>query len=419
MPSKTVSNLVGVPFARRRDFRCGAFLAEAGCPVTTVYLLTSGQVRCFSLSEDGCEATTAVLGPGQLVGVSALLGVATNGLFAQALTPVRVWAMPIAQLKDEVWRNPMLLGLLVGALAQRSALTQGLLRDVLLLPVRDRLGDMELRLSAALGGRRPALNRTQLAGLVHARPETLTRVVARHFAAECDPQPWLKLRTFRRGAVLANLDAPPGHVYQLVVGELQIALAGGDKRQFSLHMLGAGDFLGIAGLVGLPPTGLIAIGLSDGAVRRLSADEFLRHIAAEPDRLRGLAQQLGHELIGMEVQLGLASARTARQRLLAYLRELELQSPVEDRLTLSHELLARRIGSSRETVTRALRALEQEGIITRDGRRVRLRTRPQVRIGEVLLLAKKRRQEPKYRGHVHKSAGDPHDQPRQLLVVDG
>src|SRR5204862_4555737 len=106
MPSKTVSNLVGVPFARTRDFRCGAFLAEAGCPATTLYLLANGQVRCFSLSEDGCEATTAVLGPGQLVGVSALFGVPASILFAQALTPVRAWALPVTQLKEEVWRSP-------------------------------------------------------------------------------------------------------------------------------------------------------------------------------------------------------------------------------------------------------------------------------------------------------------------------
>ncbi len=303
MGSQLRSSLVGVPFARGRDFRCGAFVVEAGCPATTVFLLSSGQVRCFALSEDGCEATTAVLGPGQLVGVSALFGVTTNLLFAQALTPVQAWALPVKQLEEEVWRNPMLLGLLVGSLAQRFALAEGLLRDVLLLPVRDRLGDMELRLSAALGGRRPALNRAQLAGLVHARPETLTRVVAglvharpetltrvvaSHFAAASQPQP--KLRAFCEGAVLTDLDAPPGHVNQLIEGELQIALAGADKRQFSTHTLRAGDFVGIAGLVGLPPTGLTAIALAAGAVRTISADEPARGAArAGPAARRGAA----------------------------------------------------------------------------------------------------------------------------------
>src|SRR5204862_4000978 len=120
--------------------------------------------------------------------------------------------------------------------------------------------------------RRPALNRTQLAGLVHARPETLTRVVATHFSSDSHP-PQAKLRAFRCGEVVGDLDAPPGHVNQLIRGELQIALAGADKRQFSMHPLRAGDFVGIAGLVGLPPTGLTAVALSDGAVRTISADE--------------------------------------------------------------------------------------------------------------------------------------------------
>jgi CRP-like cAMP-binding protein len=418
MPSKHCTDLIGVPFARRREFPCGAFLAEAGCAATTVYLLSSGQVRCFSLSEDGCEATTAVLGPGQLVSVAALFGDRVNRLFVQALTPVSAWALPTAQMKEEIRRNPMLLGLVVGALAQRFALAEGLLRDVLLLPVGDRLGDMERRLSATLGGRPPALNRRQLAGLVQARPETLTRVVAT--PAAINPraaQALPKLRGFRRGAVLAGLDAGPGQINQLVEGELQIALVGADKRQLSVRTLRAGEFFGIAGLVGLPPTGLTAIALTDGMVRTYSADEFLRYVASESDGLRRLAQQLGHRLTHMERQLGFAAARTARQRLIVFLRHQENQTDG----TLSHELLARRIGTSRETVTRTLRVLEQEGIISRDGRRVRLRTRSAdevSRIGDVFLLAKKRRQQPEYRRHVHKSARDPHDQARQLLVVD-
>src|SRR5207248_10626852 len=113
----TGSLLVGVPFARRREFRVGEFLAEAGCAADSVYLLSAGQVRCFSLSEDGCEATMAVLGPGQLVGIACIFGARTHAQFAQALTPVRAWALPASQLREEVWRNAILLGLVVGALA--------------------------------------------------------------------------------------------------------------------------------------------------------------------------------------------------------------------------------------------------------------------------------------------------------------
>src|SRR5205085_6936858 len=230
---------------------------------------------------------------------------------------------------EEVWRNAILLGLVVGALAQRFALAEGLLRDVLLLPVRDRLGDVQLRLAIMLSGTRPALSRSQLARLVQARPETLARVPARHaWAAECSDAPvrLAPLREFRAGDVLADVDAPPGHVNQLVDGQLQIALAGDDKRQVSMSTLQAGDFVGISGLVGLPPTGLRAFALADGAVRTLCAHEFLRDIATEPAALRRLAQQLEDGLMQVERQLSFAATRTVRQRLVAYLRDMDRQS---------------------------------------------------------------------------------------------
>src|ERR1051326_941355 len=219
----TNSILVGVPFARRREFRAGEFLAEAECATDNVYLLSGGQVRCFSISEDGCEATTAVLGPGQLVGVGGLFGGLSHALFAQALTPVQTWAMPTATLRQEMQHNPMLLGLVAGALAQRVALAEGLLRDVLLLPVRDRLDDVEVRLALTLRGKRPALSRSQLADLVKARPETLTRVVPTSgcFKAGSNRLPRIGVRrAFRAGDVLDNLDGPQGCVNQILEGRL-------------------------------------------------------------------------------------------------------------------------------------------------------------------------------------------------------
>lgn len=380
MQSEPTRVLCGVPFARRRDFRPGAFLAEAGCPASTIYLLQAGQVRCFSLSEDGCEATTAVLGPGQLIGFTGLFGIRQHQMFAEALTAVRAWAMPTAALKEEAWRNPVLLGLLAGALAQRFAVAEGLLRDVLLLPVRDRLGDVQLRLAATLGGRPPALSQSQLARLVQARPETLTRVLAgngRRAVQRIAASPSMPEAEFHAGEVLHRLDAPPGHVNRVMAGELQLALAGPDKREIvpGLQTLQAGDFLGISGLLGLPPTGLRAVALTDGALQTMSAAEFLVCINADPAALQRLVWQLAHSVMHLDRQLSCAAARTVRQRLIKHLHETAGRSPEPSR-PISHAMLARCIGTRRETVTRALRLLEQEGVITRDGRRVTLRTVP-------------------------------------------
>jgi CRP/FNR family transcriptional regulator len=45
---------------------------------------------------------------------------------------------------------------------------------------------------------------------------------------------------------------------------------------------------------------------------------------------------------------------------------------------LTHELLGEMVGSARETVTRALDELEEEGFVTRRGRSYRLNVAPEV-----------------------------------------
>ena len=409
------SVLVGVPFGVRRDFPRGAFLAEAGCSADTLYLIADGQVRCFLLSEDGCEATTAVLGPGQLIGAHALFdqGFAAHRLFVQALLPVRAWSMPVADAREELPRCSLLQGLVVGALAQRFALAEGLLRDVLLLPVRERVGDIERRLAVTLGGRPAALRRAQLASLLQTRPETLARVVPPSMARRATHHtdiPMPPTRQLKYGEALRDLDAPLGHINQLTVGRLQFALAGADKREVSLYTLEPSDFFGFSGLVGLPPSGLRAIALTHASIRTLSAPEFLQEMARAPEGWMAIGRQLAHRLGDLERQLSFAARRTVRLRLLAQLREAE--GAASESSPTSHAVLARRIGASRETVTRTLRQLEKEGLLLRDHRRLRLQP------GH-LGLTQGGPHQPQRRGGIHDAARNPHDQARELLVVDG
>ena len=399
-----------MPFARRRDFRCGAFLAEAECPVDTIFLLAEGQVRCFLLSEDGSEATTAVLGPGQLVGVLGLFGFPTHRVFAEALVAVRAWAMPAEELGDDLSRNPMLQGLVIGALAQRVAVAEGLLRDVLLLPVRERVGDIERRLAATLGGKPAALRRAQLAALAQVRPETLARVSPRRGRVSVEDVPDLAqpfTRKFQAGETLDGLDAPRGCINQLIDGQLRLALGGADKREVSVYTLEAGDFVDFSGLVGLPPNGLRAIGLMNGAIRTISAEQFVTDVSESPAELVRIGHQLSQRLIWVDRQLSYAATRTVRRRLLAQLRDVDIGAPPP-----SHASLARRVGASRETITRTLGQLEREGVISRGRRRLLLEPAD-------LSFAQLRPNQRQHRARVHDAAGDPHNQARELLVING
>src|SRR5262249_13535106 len=98
-----------VPFASPRRFRRRVLIMAAGTRADTVYLLRTGQARVFLAGKPGHETTTAVLGPGQLVGVSALLGYPEHHASAEALTPVEAWALPAGGLLEHLPRDPALL----------------------------------------------------------------------------------------------------------------------------------------------------------------------------------------------------------------------------------------------------------------------------------------------------------------------
>lgn len=160
-----------------RQFSRGALLAEAGAEASTVFLIRRGQARVYLLHETGRETTTAVLGAGQVVGLAPLLGLTAYHAFVEALTDLDAWAMPARRLQEHLPSNAQLLHAILLALGQRLALSEGLVRDVALLPMAERLPDVLGRLQGMLGGDGPRMTHELLGGLVGARRETVSRVV--------------------------------------------------------------------------------------------------------------------------------------------------------------------------------------------------------------------------------------------------
>jgi len=375
--------LAGVPFAVRRRFCRRSFLVQAGANAEAVYLISRGFVRVYLLADDGHETTTALLGPGHLVGIAPLLGRSAHRAFAEALTAVEAWAIPAAELLARLPNDRSLLGLVSGALAQRFALAQGLLRGVALLPVAERIRDIELRLAGALHGTPPALSHLLLAELVHARPETVSRVLRPPSTPIGPSELPARLaarsgqRFFRAGDIVFNDDIEDGQVGLIVSGQVQLSLVAPDGRAVAIDTLGPGDLIGIPALVGQPATGLRGAAVSDGVLRVLGADEFLRWIAEQPSVLQQLATRIGARLERLEDALENATGRNVNDRLAGLLRHLALTAgdlePGGGRALRGkwpHSRLAGQLGVSRETVTRALAALEVRGLVRRQGRRI-------------------------------------------------
>ncbi|MDP8923352.1 MAG: Crp/Fnr family transcriptional regulator, partial [Chloroflexota bacterium] len=171
------------PFAVLRRVRRSAPIVLAGAPARTLYLVQSGQVRTYLVTAQGGEVTTAVLGEGELLGISALLGGPSYRASCTALTDAELWELAADRLREWLARDSDLARLVLEALGRRLVLAEQLLRQVPLEPMARRIPNVLTLLEAHLGGQRPHLTREMLAGLVGVRRETVSRaIVARRRA---------------------------------------------------------------------------------------------------------------------------------------------------------------------------------------------------------------------------------------------
>ncbi|HEV7666201.1 MAG TPA: Crp/Fnr family transcriptional regulator [Chloroflexota bacterium] len=371
------------PAAFATRLRCGAgrVLVRAGERAESVYLIRRGQARTYVLTRDGRETTTAVLGPGQLLGISPLLGLDAYHEWAEALGELDVWVLPTQRLLDELGTNRELLGLVVGALAQRLAQGVTLLADVALGSAAKRATDVAELLRRQLG-EAPRLNKRLFSDLIGVRPETLSRVSHRPFESPApvdtvgpENMDGAVERAFARGETMPLLGE---QVYVLRSGLVRLSI--GDRhgpRRIILDDVASGCF-GLPPLVaGQPRLALVAEALTPVAVWVLSPTALLRLFDAQPELACRVVSETARRLAHVEQLLHRAHQPTARARVASLLVELAKREGEPDgagrwRLpaTWTHAALAQAVGARRETVTRALGELSARGHVRRVGHRL-------------------------------------------------
>lgn len=181
------------------------------------------------------------------------------------------------------------------------------------------------------------------------------------------------------GNVLHYRGDAPSDVILVISGKVKILLTSDDGREVIIDILGPGHLIGLVGALdgGVQPSH--AITASDSRLARIRRGDFLRWIQQREvmrDRLlaeMGLRVRHAYQRIAVHALLG------AKDRLLLTLLEIADREGKQDsdgeEITFTrptHEELARRIGSSREVVTRLLRDLLESELLTGEGRVLRV-----------------------------------------------
>lgn len=184
-------------------------------------------------------------------------------------------------------------------------------------------------------------------------------------------------RRFEPGSQIIGAGSLPGWVYLVDEGRVRLFQCGLDRRELTLGVAGPGDLIGVAALFGSPRYAACAQAVCATTLCGAPGGEFLAVVERVPALMQHLVMHLAHEALQAESTLDSLAFGGARERLAATLLALDGESglPVGrgERLLsvkVTHADLACRIGAARETVTRLLCALEDEGLLRRQGRRV-------------------------------------------------
>ena len=183
-------------------------------------------------------------------------------------------------------------------------------------------------------------------------------------------------REYPKNSVILFEDDPGDALYIVSAGQVKVVLIGEDGREVILSVLGDGDFFGEMALIDDEPRSAHVIAMRDSQLLVLRRDDFQAQLVAQPKiglkLLRVLVQRLrrADEKIGGLVLLDV-NGRVAR--LLLDMAD-EGGGPKVTR-HLTHHTIAQMIGSSRETVSRAMRELVDRGLIEVTRREISIKNR--------------------------------------------
>jgi CRP-like cAMP-binding protein len=179
-------------------------------------------------------------------------------------------------------------------------------------------------------------------------------------------------RSFPKHKTIVEEGAPGDYMYIIVEGRVKVTKLSGDGREKILELLEVGDFFGEMSLFDEAPRSASVKGLSRVRILALARNDFLRLLARSPDLALSVIQELTRRLRQVDEQASSLSFQRVKERTMGLMLRLAREEPGQDgrRKTpvLTHQQIADMIGTSRETVTRAIKGLKADGWLEQDGK---------------------------------------------------
>jgi CRP-like cAMP-binding protein len=181
-------------------------------------------------------------------------------------------------------------------------------------------------------------------------------------------------RKFPRDAVIFEDGSLGDYMYLIQEGQVKITKMSEDGREKILEILGPGDFTGEMALLDREPRSASVKTTTACVLLALSRQDFLGLLKQNHELTLELIRELARRLREADEQIrGLSFERveSRARRLLARLAK-EKHATRTDRMAtapITHQQLADLVGTSRETITRVVKELKDEGWLEQEGKR--------------------------------------------------
>lgn len=162
--------------------------------------------------------------------------------------------------------------------------------------------------------------------------------------------------------------------FMILEGRIKVTILGDDGREVILSLLGPGDFFGEMALLDNEPRSATAIAVEDSELLSLHRTDFQGVLADNKSITVGLIRVLTSRLRRANHQistLALLDVYGRVARVIVDMAREEGRRLKDGRIAFrraTHQEIANRIGTTRETVTRMLKDLERQGLIHVEGK---------------------------------------------------
>ncbi|CAN7710504.1 Crp/Fnr family transcriptional regulator [Pseudoduganella sp. LjRoot289] len=182
----------------------------------------------------------------------------------------------------------------------------------------------------------------------------------------------LRIRQYAKREVVLHKGGIGDGLLFLLSGQLQVMDVTEDGRAVGLRMLAPGDFFGEIALINNSTRSASVVAMSEVLVAFLPAPTAMHLFSHSPPVARQMLQYLAQKIQRDSEFRALLSINNTARRIYTYLvlnQKTAADGTVVENMP-THQDIANMINTSRETVTRALLSLSQQGIVQKDAHRL-------------------------------------------------